>query len=73
MKTYPLFALLEDRACLVVGGGAVGERKVQDLLQGRGPGDRGQPGPHPATQPNWPTPGVSCLFRAILTPGIWRA
>jgi siroheme synthase-like protein len=33
MKTYPLFALLEDRACLVVGGGAVGERKVQDLLR----------------------------------------
>jgi len=32
MKTYPLFALIEDRPCLVVGGGAVGERKVQDLL-----------------------------------------
>jgi precorrin-2 dehydrogenase/sirohydrochlorin ferrochelatase len=32
MKTYPLFALIEDRACLVVGGGAVGERKVRDLL-----------------------------------------
>jgi precorrin-2 dehydrogenase/sirohydrochlorin ferrochelatase len=32
MKTYPLFALIEDRACLVVGGGAVGERKVLDLL-----------------------------------------
>jgi precorrin-2 dehydrogenase/sirohydrochlorin ferrochelatase len=33
MKTYPLFALLLDRPCLVVGGGPVGERKVQDLLQ----------------------------------------
>ncbi len=32
MKTYPIFALIEDRACLVVGGGAVGERKVGDLL-----------------------------------------
>lgn len=32
MKTYPLFALIEDRPCLVVGGGTVGERKVQDLL-----------------------------------------
>jgi precorrin-2 dehydrogenase/sirohydrochlorin ferrochelatase len=32
MKTYPLFALIEDRPCLVVGGGPVGERKVQDLL-----------------------------------------
>lgn len=33
MKTYPLFALLEGRPCLVVGGGTVGERKVQDLLK----------------------------------------
>lgn len=32
MKTYPLFALIEDRPCLVVGGGQVGERKVLDLL-----------------------------------------
>jgi len=32
MKTYPLFALIDDRPVLVVGGGAVGERKVQDLL-----------------------------------------
>jgi len=32
MKTYPMFALIEDRACLVVGGGAVGERKALDLL-----------------------------------------
>jgi precorrin-2 dehydrogenase/sirohydrochlorin ferrochelatase len=31
MKTYPIFANLTDRPCLVVGGGAVGERKVQDL------------------------------------------
>jgi len=31
MKTYPIFAIIEDRPCLVVGGGAVGERKVQDL------------------------------------------
>ncbi|MDI6852227.1 MAG: bifunctional precorrin-2 dehydrogenase/sirohydrochlorin ferrochelatase [Deltaproteobacteria bacterium] len=33
MKVYPVFALIEDRACLVVGGGAVGERKVRDLLE----------------------------------------
>ncbi len=32
MKTYPIFALIADRPCLVVGGGSVGERKVQDLL-----------------------------------------
>jgi precorrin-2 dehydrogenase/sirohydrochlorin ferrochelatase len=32
MKTYPLFAIIEDKPCLVVGGGAVGERKVHDLL-----------------------------------------
>jgi precorrin-2 dehydrogenase/sirohydrochlorin ferrochelatase len=32
MKTYPIFAIIEDKPCLVVGGGAVGERKVQDLM-----------------------------------------
>ncbi len=32
MKTYPLFALIEDRPVLVVGGGIVGERKVRDLM-----------------------------------------
>jgi precorrin-2 dehydrogenase / sirohydrochlorin ferrochelatase len=31
MKTYPIFANLMDRPCLVVGGGAVGARKVEDL------------------------------------------
>jgi precorrin-2 dehydrogenase/sirohydrochlorin ferrochelatase len=33
MKTYPVFALIENFLCLVVGGGVVGERKVQDLLE----------------------------------------
>ncbi len=33
MKTYPIFAIIENRPCLVVGGGAVGERKVLDLRQ----------------------------------------
>ena len=32
MQTYPIFALIADRPCLVVGGGIVGERKVFDLL-----------------------------------------
>jgi len=32
MKTYPMFAVLAGKDCLVVGGGAVGERKVADLL-----------------------------------------
>ncbi|MBM4272979.1 MAG: bifunctional precorrin-2 dehydrogenase/sirohydrochlorin ferrochelatase [Deltaproteobacteria bacterium] len=32
MKTYPIFVLIDGKPCLVVGGGAVGERKVQDLL-----------------------------------------
>ena len=32
VKTYPIFALIEHKACLVVGGGAVGERKVRDLM-----------------------------------------
>jgi precorrin-2 dehydrogenase/sirohydrochlorin ferrochelatase len=31
MQTYPIFANLTDKPCLVVGGGAVGERKVEDL------------------------------------------
>jgi len=33
MKTYPIFAVIEDKPCLVVGGGAVGERKILDLRQ----------------------------------------
>ena len=33
MKTYPIFAIIADRPCLVVGGGAVGERKVRDLRE----------------------------------------
>lgn len=33
MKTYPVFALIDNLPVLVVGGGAVGERKVQDLLE----------------------------------------
>jgi precorrin-2 dehydrogenase/sirohydrochlorin ferrochelatase len=32
MKTYPIFAIIENKPCLVVGGGAVGERKVADLM-----------------------------------------
>jgi precorrin-2 dehydrogenase / sirohydrochlorin ferrochelatase len=32
VKTYPIFAIIENKPCLVVGGGAVGERKVQDLM-----------------------------------------
>ena len=32
VKTYPIFAIIEDKPCLVVGGGAVGERKVADLM-----------------------------------------
>ena len=32
MSFYPLLVQLDDRPCVVVGGGAVGERKVQGLL-----------------------------------------
>jgi precorrin-2 dehydrogenase/sirohydrochlorin ferrochelatase len=32
MKTYPIFAIIENKPCLVVGGGGVGERKVADLM-----------------------------------------
>jgi precorrin-2 dehydrogenase/sirohydrochlorin ferrochelatase len=32
VKTYPIFAVIENKLCLVVGGGAVGERKVHDLM-----------------------------------------
>ncbi|WP_244083648.1 bifunctional precorrin-2 dehydrogenase/sirohydrochlorin ferrochelatase [Desulforhabdus sp. TSK] len=30
---YPLFVSLEERVCLVVGGGSVGERKIKGLLR----------------------------------------
>lgn len=33
MQTYPVFVLITGKPCLVVGGGSVAERKVQDLLQ----------------------------------------
>ncbi|TAM03993.1 MAG: siroheme synthase, partial [Rhodanobacter sp.] len=33
MKLYPIFASLSQRAVLVVGGGAVAERKVAALLE----------------------------------------
>jgi len=32
MQTYPVFVLLAGKPCLVVGGGSVAARKVQDLL-----------------------------------------
>jgi precorrin-2 dehydrogenase / sirohydrochlorin ferrochelatase len=32
MKVYPVFLNIDGKPCLVVGGGAVGERKVEDLL-----------------------------------------
>jgi len=32
MQTYPVFALIAGKPCLVVGGGSVAARKVQDLL-----------------------------------------
>ncbi|HAY22062.1 MAG TPA: siroheme synthase, partial [Desulfobacterales bacterium] len=32
MRVYPVFLNIDGRPCLVVGGGAIGERKVQDLL-----------------------------------------
>jgi precorrin-2 dehydrogenase/sirohydrochlorin ferrochelatase len=36
MQTYPLFAIITGKPVLVVGGGAVGERKVQDLTAAGG-------------------------------------
>lgn len=32
LRVYPIFLNIDGKPCLVVGGGAVGERKVQDLL-----------------------------------------
>ncbi|MGQ9920128.1 MAG: precorrin-2 dehydrogenase/sirohydrochlorin ferrochelatase family protein [Desulfobacca sp.] len=36
MKIYPILLNIEGKPCLVVGGGGVGERKVQDLLAAGG-------------------------------------
>ncbi|MBI2987055.1 MAG: hypothetical protein HYY45_09840, partial [Deltaproteobacteria bacterium] len=33
MGYYPIFLELKDRHCVVIGGGAVAERKVDGLLQ----------------------------------------
>ena len=32
VKVYPVFLNIVDKPCLVVGGGTIGERKVEDLL-----------------------------------------
>jgi precorrin-2 dehydrogenase len=32
LKVYPVFLNIDGKPCLVVGGGSVGERKVEDLL-----------------------------------------
>jgi precorrin-2 dehydrogenase/sirohydrochlorin ferrochelatase len=32
LKVYPVFLNIDGKPCLIVGGGAVGERKVEDLL-----------------------------------------
>jgi len=33
VKTYPIFAIIEDKPCLVVGGGDIAARKVEALLR----------------------------------------
>ncbi len=47
VKTYPIFAVIEDKPCLVVGGGAVGERKVHDLMAAGARVTVVSPDPHP--------------------------
>ena len=42
MRYYPLSLDVQNRHCLVVGGGGVGTRKVETLLDLRCRGDRGQ-------------------------------
>ena len=43
MRYYPIQLDICNRPCLVVGGGAVGTRKVSTAARLRGPGHRGEP------------------------------
>lgn len=36
MNLYPVFLKLQDKSCLIIGGGNVAARKVQDILQAGG-------------------------------------
>ena len=47
MRYYPAFLDLQGLRCLVVGGGQVGERKVETLLDCGASGPPGQPGADP--------------------------
>ena len=44
MKTYPMFALIEDRACRWWGVVLWARAQGRGPAHGRGPGDRSEPG-----------------------------
>ena len=65
MDYYPLFMKIEDRTCVVIGGGAVAARKIEMLRRAVLPAPR--PPPFPIVGVNIPARTVSGDFFDILT------
>ena len=67
MKLFPIFADLKDRLVLVVGGGAVAERKTLALLEASAEVVVGAPD-SPRPWPPWPPRAASAIGPAASIP-----